>query len=116
MATHPQPRRQPYTLYATNGRVYVSNVDGALVDLGPLAPQGAGWSYRLEGSELTGDGFDGAEAALHHIASRLHFLWVDGQFTAQRDVRGEVDLAQAVRLDIELDELGPNTPVMDATV
>lgn len=116
MATQARPRRQPYTLYATNGRVYVSNVDQALIDLGPLAPRGGDWTYRLEGSELAAEGFDSAEAALHHMASRLHFLWVDGQFTAQRDVRGEVDLAQAARLDIELDELGPNAPIVDATV
>ena len=116
MPSNDQPRRQPFVLYAASGRIYAENAPGHLIDLGPLAQQPAGWSFRLEGTDIAGDGFDSREAALHNVASRLHFLWLDGQFTAQRDVRAEVDLSQAARMDIALDELGPNTPVTDATV
>lgn len=109
-------RRQRYTLYAATGRVYASNVDQKIIDLGPLTRDGASFSYELEGNHLSGSGLFTEEEALRDIASRLHFLWIDGQFTALADVRPTVDLSQAKRLDIELDELGPNERITDATV
>jgi len=115
-AERAQPRQQPYTLYAVNGRVYAQNVTQAVIDLGPLARQGGGWSYLLEGNKLAGDGFGSAQEALRHLAGRLHFLWLDGQFTALPDVRANTSLADAERLDITLDELGPNEPVVNAAV
>jgi hypothetical protein len=117
---HPGPRKQPYTLYAANGRVYVRNSAGPVIDLGMLAqkPDGPDWGYLLDGNQLAGDGFFTPEEALRDIAARLQFLWLDGQFTALPDVRRSagVDFSQAVQLEIELDELGPNERIEDARV
>ena len=38
-----------FTLYASGGRVYASNVRDKLIDLGALAPQAQGWAYQLDG-------------------------------------------------------------------
>lgn len=35
---HPAPRRQPYTLYAAKGRIYVRNAAGPVIDVGELGP------------------------------------------------------------------------------
>lgn len=113
---HPGPRRQPYTLYATAGRVFARNAAGPVIDLGALAPAEGGHAYQLDGNKLSGTGFASAEEALRDIAGRLHFLWLDGQFTALPDLRATHDWSQAVRLEIELDELGPNEPVASAAV
>lgn len=114
----PRPRKQPYTLYAARGRVYARNAAGPVIDLGSLAQQGNQWCYLLDGNKLSADGLASADAALRDIARRLHFLWLDGQFTALPDVRqaAGVDWSQAASLEIELDELGPNERVIDATV
>ena len=115
---HPGPRRQPYTLYAAKGRVYARNAAGPVIDLGELAQDGSSWRYLLDGNQLAGEGFFTPEGALRDIAARLHFLWLDGQFTALPDVRQSagVDFAQAAQLDIELDELGPSERMQDARV
>lgn len=115
---HPGPRKQPYTLYAARGRLYARNAAGPVIDLGELAPQDGGWHYRLDGNQLAGQGFATPEQALRDIAARLHFLWLDGQFTSLPDVRQSagVDFSQAVQLDIELDELGPGERMEDARV
>jgi hypothetical protein len=111
------PKKQPYTLYAAHGRVYAQNVTHAIIDLGALARDGGGtYAYRLDGNELAGSGFATPDAALREIASRLHFLWLDGQFTALPDVRQGLDLSGAAKLEIALDELGPGERIEDATV
>ncbi|MES2938119.1 MAG: hypothetical protein V4864_10575 [Pseudomonadota bacterium] len=115
---HPGPRKQPYTLYAANGRVYARNAAGPVIDLGELAQQDGGWRYLLDGNQLVGEGFFTPEGALRDIATRLRFLWLDGQFTSLPDVRAcaGVDFSQATQLEIELDELGPNERIEDARV
>jgi hypothetical protein len=111
-------RQQPFTLYGANGRVYATNVDQKLVDLGALARQEGGFDYLLDGNKLDGTGLPSAEAALQELASRLSFLYLDGQFTALADVRGSegVNLDGAARLDIVLDELAPGERMEDANV
>ena len=115
-ATSPAPK--PFTLYAAQGRVYASNVDQKLVDLGSLAPADDGWRYRLDGNGLDAGGLPDARAALEHLARRLRFLFLDGQFTALVDERGNgaLDLDGAERLDIALDELAPGERIQDASV
>lgn len=115
---HPAPRRQPYTLYAAKGRIYARNAAGPVIDLGGLRRDGAGLRYELDGNRLAGQGLATEEDVLRDIARRLHFLWLDGQFTALPDVRQSagVDFDSATKLEIELDELGPNERVEDARV
>lgn len=115
---HPGPRKQPYTLYAANGRVYARNAAGPVIDLGELAQEDSSWRYLLDGNQLAGEGFFTAEGALRDIGTQLRFLWLDGQFTALPDVRQSagVDFSQATQLDIELDELGPGERMQDASV
>jgi hypothetical protein len=111
-----RPRKQPYTLYAAGGRVYAQNGKYAVIDLGALTRQDDGFCYVLDGNKLSGSGFFTAEAALRDIARRLHFLWLDGQFTALADMREKLDLSRATRLSVQLDELGASEPVQSATV
>lgn len=109
-------RERPFTLYAANGRVYATNVDQKLVDLGALWRDDQGFQYCLDGNGLRGDGVITAEAALREIAGRLSFLFLDGQFTALADLRGTdgVALDGAARLDMVLDELAPGERIEDA--
>lgn len=107
-------KQQPYVFYAANGRVYAQNAADTIIDLGMLSRQDDGFCYLLDGNKLSGGGFFGAEAALRDIARRLHFLWLDGQFTQLADVRHEVDLSQATRLCVALDALGPTEPAPNA--
>ncbi|MBC5766833.1 hypothetical protein [Ramlibacter albus] len=115
---NPAPRKQPYTLYAANGRVYARNAAGPVIDLGALRREQGAYCYLLDGNKLSGGGFSTEKEALREIAARLHFLWLDGQFTALPDVRqtAGVDFSSATHLDIELDELGPNERIEDARV
>ena len=112
-------RRQPYTLYAASGPVYVRNADQKVIDLGALErADGGAFRYLLDGNRESGQGFFTEEEALRDIARHLHFLWLDGQFTAVADARDEatLNLDGATRLDIELDELKPGERAYDATV
>lgn len=110
--------KQPYTLYAANGRLYARNAAQKVIDLGALSQQEGGWGYVLDGNQMSGRSLVTAEEALRHVARRLHFLWLDGQFTAVADARGAADfnLEGATELAIELDELKPGEPMVDATV
>lgn len=112
-------RRQPYALYAAGGRVYVRNADQKVIDLGALSrDDGGAFRYLLDGNGKTGEGFFTEEEALRDVATHLHFLWLDGQFTAVADARegGALNLDGATRIDIELDELKPGERAYDATV
>ena len=116
---HAPARRQPFTLYAANGRVYARNVSQKVIDLGALARDAGGaFCYLLDGNHQGGRGFFTEEEALRDIAGHLRFLWLDGQFTAVADARDDphLDLDGAVRVDIELDELKPGERMYDATV
>lgn len=115
---HAGPRKQPYTLYAAKGRVYARNAAGPVVDLGALERDGTTWRWKFDGNAMTGKGLASADAALRDIARHLHFLWLDGQFTALPDVRqsADVDFGTAPQLQIELDELARGEPVTDARV
>jgi hypothetical protein len=115
----PAPRRQqPFTLYAAAGRVYARNLDQKVIDLGELRQGGGTWCYRLDGNQQTGQGFLTCGEALREIGRSLHFLWLDGQFTAVADARegGALNLDGATELEIVLDELKPGEPIVDATV
>ncbi|AEG93850.1 hypothetical protein [Ramlibacter tataouinensis] len=107
------PPRQLFTLYTVGGRIYCSNVDQKLVDLGALASREDGLCYVLDGNQLTGYGLPSQEAALREIAERIDFLWLDGQFTALADVRGQdgLNLERATRLDVALHVPQPGEPV-----
>jgi len=110
-------RPQPFTLYAAGGRIYASNRDAKLIDLGALTRDDSGaFSWRLDGNQDSGSGLFTEETALGSLAEKLHFLWLDGQFTAVADARAGVDLEGATRLDIVLDELEPGERMYDATV
>lgn len=110
--------KKAFILYAAQGRIYASNVDQKLVDLGALTQDDGGFCYRLDGNGLTRGDLPSAQAALEHLASQLRFLFLDGQFTAVADAResGEIDLENATRLDIVLDELAPGERIQDASV
>ena len=114
----PASPRQAFTFYAANGRVYVSNSEQKLIDLGALTPQGDGFGYLLDGNQLAAQGLPSAEAALRHIADHIRFLYLDGQFTALADMRGNqsVHLDGAPRIDVILDELQRGEPMEDARV
>lgn len=111
-------RKQDFTLYAANGRVYARNVDQKVIDLGALSREEGGLCYLLDGNKLTGSGFASEEEALRHLAGQLRFLWLDGQFTAVADARDDpsLNLDGATELRITLDELQPGERVVDATV
>lgn len=109
--------QQAYILYAAHGRVYASNVDQKLIDLGALArDDGGSLCYLLDSNHETGKGFFTEEDALRDIARHLGFLWLDGQFTAVADTRATVNLDGAKQLEIVLDELKPGERTYDATV
>jgi len=109
-------RPQPFTLYAAGGRVYATNRDQKLIDLGALARDDSGaFAWLLDGNQQRGSAFT-EEAALGDLAQHLRFLWLDGQFTAVADARDSVNLEGATRLDIVLDELEPGERMYDATV
>jgi hypothetical protein len=111
------PRPQPFTLYAANGRIYASNVDRKLIDLGALSRNDQGFCYFVDGNQLRGEGHLTAEAALREIAERISFLFLDGQFTANADLRdSSVSLHGAARLEITLDELAPGERMENANV
>jgi len=118
-AHSPTPRRQqPFALYAAGGRVYARNVDQKVIDLGELRQDRGTWRYRLDGNQEAGRGFSTAEEALREIGRKLHFLWLDGQFTAVADARdgSAPDLDGVPQLEILLDELKPGEPIVDSTV
>ena len=109
------PRPQPFTLHAANGRIYASNVDLKLIDLGSLARTEKGFCYVLDGNHMRGEGLFTPEEALREIGRRVAFLFLDGQFTANADLRdSDVSLADAIRLDITLDELAPGERIENA--
>ncbi|HVE51864.1 MAG TPA: hypothetical protein VNB23_00625 [Ramlibacter sp.] len=114
-----QRARQPYTLYAAGGRVYARNRDQKLIDLGSLErAEGGAFRYLLDGNQQSGEGFFTEDAALRDLSQHLRFLWLDGQFTAVADARGNpgLNLDGATEIEIELDELQPGEPAVDATV
>jgi hypothetical protein len=112
-ATH-----QAFSLYAANGRVYASNVDQKLIDLGSLTQEADGFAWMLDGNKLGGRGLPDAVAALRDVVKQMSFLYLDGQFTALPDVREDdtVHLLNAPQLNIVVDELQPGEPVEDARV
>lgn len=112
----PATRQQPFRLYAAQGHVYARNRDNKLIDLGTLTHHEGGICYLLDGNGQGGSGFFTEEEALRDIAGHLHFLWLDGQFTAVGDAGAETNLEGATQLDIVLDELAPAERITDATV
>jgi hypothetical protein len=113
---YPAAPRQPFTLYAADGRVYASNNIQKLIDLGSLTQEGDSFRYQLDGNQLSADNLPSAEAALRHIADHVRFLYLDGQFTALPDLRGDsaVHLDGAPRIEVMLDELRHDEPIEDA--
>ena len=105
-----------FTLYAYRGRVYASNVRDKLIDLGSLAPQDDGtWAYELDGEKCpNATGFASAEEALAAVAECVTFLYLDGQFTAQRDLSDvhRPDLPDAPQILVALDPRGAAGPVV----
>ena len=113
------PVRQPFTLYAANGRIYARNRTQKVIDLGALERQeGGAFRYELDGNHQSQDGLFTEEEALHAIARSIRFLWLDGQFTAVADAREDpsLNLDGATTLAIELDEMPPGERVVDASV
>ncbi|RYF28326.1 MAG: hypothetical protein EOO33_01305 [Comamonadaceae bacterium] len=111
---------QTFTLYATRGRVYASNVRDKLVDLGRLdETAGGGYAYQLDGDEkLAGSGLPTAEDALAHLATSITFFYLDGQFTALADLGGAArpDLQTATQIQVTLDRRGHAAPAIEADV
>jgi uncharacterized protein YegP (UPF0339 family) len=113
------PVRQPFVLYAANGRIYARNRTQKVIDLGAIARDAGGaFRYELDGNHQVGEGFFTEEEALHAIARDIRFLWLDGQFTAVADARDQpgLNLDGATRVTIELDEMPPGERAYDATV
>ena len=106
-----------FTLYASGGRVYASNVRDKLIDLGALAPQAQGWAYQLDGDgRVEAEGFADARQALAHIAASITFLYLDGQFTALQDLgdRARPDVRGAPQIQVALDPRGQARPAIGA--
>ena len=105
-----------FTLYGYQGHVYASNVRDKLIDLGSLTEEEDGsWAYALDGDECPGEsGFASAEEALAGVARCIGFLYLDGQFTAQRDLSDipRPDLPQAPQLRVTLDPRGVADPIV----
>jgi hypothetical protein len=117
--SEPASPRQSFTFYAAGGRVYASNADQKLIDLGVLVDEDGRWRYQLDGNQQAGDGFPTPEAALRHIADHTRFLYLDGQFTALADLRegdAPVHLDGGARIDVMIDELQRVEPMEDASV
>jgi hypothetical protein len=118
----PASPRHAFTFYAAHGRVYASNARQKLIDLGALTQQDGGWRYVLDGNQQSAGSFPSAEAALRHIADNSPFLYLDGQFTAVADLRGEdagnrnVRLDGAARIEAMIDELRSGERIEDATL
>jgi hypothetical protein len=112
------PLLQPFTFYAANGRIYASNVAQKLIDLGALTGQDGSFGYLLDGNQMSGRGFHDELAALRAVATKVRFLWLDGQFTALASARDDPDLNLdgATRLDVLIDEIRPDEKIVDATV
>ena len=113
------PVRQPFTLYAANGRIYARNRTQKVIDLGALTrEEGGAFRYELDGNHQVQGGFFTEEEALHTIARSIRFLWLDGQFTAVADAREDpsLNLDGAPSIAIELDEMPPGERAYDATV
>ncbi|AVP56412.1 hypothetical protein C7H73_01145 [Pulveribacter suum] len=107
-----------FTLYAYRGRLCASNVRDKLIDLGTLAERsGSGWAFELDGEgSLGGSGHASAEQALAAAARSVTFLYLDGQFTAQRDLSDvpRPDLPHAPQVVVTLDPRGVASPVLAA--
>jgi hypothetical protein len=114
----PASPRQTFAFYAADGRVYASNVDQKLIDLGALTRQDDGrFRYLLDGNKQCEHGLASAEAALRHIADHAGFLYLDGQFTALADLREratQVHLDGAPRIEVTMDVLPSGEPIEDA--
>jgi len=113
------PVRQPFLLYAAKGRIYARNRTQKVIDLGAITREdGGSFRYLLDGNQASDGGFFTEEEALHAIARKVRYLWLDGQFTAVADARDDanLDLDGAARISIELDELPPGEREIDATV
>lgn len=115
-SSQPASPRQPFTFYAAQGRVYVSNNAQKLIDLGSLTESDHGFAYVLDGNQQEGSRFTSAEGALRHVADHVRFLYLDGQFTALEDARGQANLQDAPSIEVLLDELKSGEPAQDATV
>ncbi|RYF25085.1 MAG: hypothetical protein EOO33_10420 [Comamonadaceae bacterium] len=110
---------QTFTLYASQGRIFASNVREKLVDLGRLDDASSGYAYQLDGDEkVAGSGFDTAEDALAHLATSVTFFYLDGQFTALADLGGasRPDLPEATQIQVTLDRRGHAAPAIEADV
>ncbi|TFZ06269.1 hypothetical protein EZ313_06395 [Ramlibacter henchirensis] len=119
-----QDRNQPaapqarFTFHAAEGRLYARNGDGKIIDLGKLARQPDGsWHYLLDGNKLAG-GAPSPEAAMADAASRMGFLYLDGQFTAVADAREHhaPRLDDAPAIELAIDELQARERMEDARV
>ena len=108
-----------FTFLAANGRMYVRNEDGKVIDLGKLTRHEDGsWHYLLDGNQLAGGATATPEAAMADAAERMGFLYLDGQFTAVADAResGQLDLADAPAIELTMDEIQPGERMEDARV
>ncbi|NUO71465.1 MAG: hypothetical protein HOQ10_01950, partial [Frateuria sp.] len=97
---------------------YARNRTQKVIDLGAMTREEGGFRYLLDGYQQSDGGFASEEDALQALARSIRFLWLDGQFTAIADARGDdtLDLDGATRVTIELDEMPPGEPIVDATV
>lgn len=108
-----------FTLYAYQGHLYASNVRGKLIELGTLTQgdNGGGCAYAIDGDDRPdGSGFASAQEALQEVARGITFLYLDGQFTAQRDLSDvhRPDLPDAPQVRVTLDPLGHANPAVEA--
>ena len=68
-STTRSPVRQPFVLYAANGRIYARNRTQKVIDLGEITREGGGsLRYLLDGNQQSDGGFFTEEEALHAIA------------------------------------------------
>ena len=84
--------QQLFTLYASHGRIYAENGEGKLIDIGSLRKDGNVYRCRLDSDGVSSDAMASPERAMADLQQRIDFLYLDGQFTALPDIRGQARL------------------------
>ncbi|HFE8063970.1 hypothetical protein [Klebsiella pneumoniae] len=84
------------------------NIDGHVIDLGELTKQNGTINWLLDGNKEKGENLKTEIEALEDIASKIDFLFLDGQFTSLPDISAEYKnkLTSAPSMEIVLNEPG----------
>lgn len=110
MAGNTKQDRMPYFIYLYEQRILAQNIDGHIIDIGGYDTEERGISWLLDGNKEHGEERASEQEALDDIASKIDFLFLDGQFTSLPDLSADygdrLDTASAKQ--IVLNELNDN--------